>query len=63
MKIHFHGAILPFGLAVGLRVEYGRNFPLNFEKVTKQWLELWDEKWTPVGNDRVWKAVVLYYHV
>ena len=62
-EVSFYCAVLPLGLTINLRVEGYEKSSFDSEKVTKWWPKLQGEKWTPVDNNGVWKAVMSYYHV
>ena len=62
LKVSFHSTDLPFGLAVSLRIKGRGKLMLNAKEVAEQWPEFWDEEGVLIGNDWVWKTVVIYYH-
>ena len=62
-KMDFYYAILTFDLAVCLKIEDCGQSLLTSKQIIKQWPEFQIEKWTLVGNNKVWKVVVLYYHI
>lgn len=42
-KVGLHNAVLPFGLAVNLKVKGDGKLPLDSEEITKQWPKFGDE--------------------
>lgn len=63
MDIYFYFTILLINLTIGLKVQSGRNFFLNANKVACESLKFESENKAFITYYSVWNFVILYYNI
>ena len=58
-----HSTVLPFCLAINLRIRSYKESPFNAKEVTKQWPELEGKKQASIKNNWIKKVMVSNYYV
>ena len=62
-KVIFYHTVLPLSLAVGLRLEGGREPPFDTQKVAQGGPELGREYWASVADNRLGETLVSNYNI